>query len=148
MRKYFFVLFVIGVIQIGIFRAKAGEDNLKQAGQKYENITPQQVKQKIDVHEDVLLLDVRTKLEFRGALGHLPGAVVIPHTKLSRASLDVFGGKDRQIIVYCKNGNRSKVGSEILIKKRFKNVKNMTGGMIEWNRLFKNKNPKKSKARD
>ena len=42
------------------------------------NITIQQLQEKIIENEEILLLDVRTRGEFEGPLGHLPGSLLIP----------------------------------------------------------------------
>ena len=103
---------------------------------KWENITPEEVRQKLDANEDMVLLDVRSKKEFNGSLGRLPGALLIPNTELEKANLDIMGNKDRMIVVYCRSGMRSQIASNILVKKGFTSIKNMTGGILKWNELY------------
>ena len=44
---------------------------------------------------------------------------------------------DEEIVVYCRSGNRSAMGQEILEKHGFSNVRNLEGGMLQWQEMFK-----------
>ncbi len=100
-----------------------------------KEITVEQVKMKIADSTDVVLLDVRTEGEFNGNLGHLPGAILIPIQELDSRLKELDKYKDKEIIVYCRSGNRSGTGARILNEKGF-NAVNMLGGMIEWNEKY------------
>ena len=99
-----------------------------------ENITPQQVKAKLDSSKNIALIDVRTSEEFVGPLGHIAGSVIIPLQELDHRIQEIERLQDRPIIVYCRSGNRSRDAVEVLAKKGIRAF-NMTGGMREWNRL-------------
>ncbi|MBP2636436.1 MAG: pyridine nucleotide-disulfide oxidoreductase [Firmicutes bacterium] len=73
--------------------------------------------------EDILLLDVRTELEFNK--GHLPGAVNIPVDQLRDRLQEL--DKSKLIMGYCQVGLRGYIASRILSQHGF-TVKNMTGG--------------------
>lgn len=79
--------------------------------------------------KSALFLDVRTPGEWNE--GHISGALHIPLQELSSRISELDKHKNRDIIVYCRSGNRSSSASQILIKKGFK-VKNMTGGYMSW----------------
>ena len=55
-----------------------------------------------------IIVDVRTKEEFAG--GHVANAINIPLDDLGSTTFD----KTKTIIVYCKSGRRSALGSEKL----------------------------------
>lgn len=76
----------------------------------------------------LLILDVREDWEF--AQGHVPGAVLIPLGDLEYRAGEL--AKDSKLYVICRSGNRSQQASEILIKKGFKDVHNVQGGMLAW----------------
>lgn len=101
---------------------------------QYENITAQQVYEKLQKGEKVLLLDVRTEEEYKGPLGHIDGSLLMPLHTIDQRYKELLPYKDREIIVYCRSGNRSQVASDFLTQKGLK-VKNMLGGMKAWNRL-------------
>ena len=100
------------------------------------NIEPTIVKKKMETKSDIILLDVRTKEEYEGELGHLDGAILIPVQELDDRINELIKFKEKEIIVYCRSGNRSVTGGKILLDNGFKNVKNMPGGMRKWNSLF------------
>ncbi|HYC85634.1 MAG TPA: rhodanese-like domain-containing protein [Chryseosolibacter sp.] len=41
--------------------------------------------------------------------------------------------KDQQVVIHCQSGDRATIGYSLLAKHGFKNVKNYSGGMNEWN---------------
>ena len=69
----------------------------------YEDITPAEVKQKLDAEEDIFILDVRQPEEY--AQGYVPKAYLIPLGEIDQR-LDEIPG-DRPVIVVCKSGGRS-----------------------------------------
>jgi rhodanese-related sulfurtransferase len=76
---------------------------------------------------DHILIDVRTPGEFNG--GHIAGAVNIPVEELDQRLSEVPADKD--IVVYCRSGNRSATASRILTSSGFEGVYDM-GGIIAW----------------
>lgn len=79
---------------------------------------------------DYLLLDVRTQSEYDS--GHIEGALLIPHSELSRR-LDEVAEYDK-ILVYCAAGNRSVAASQILIEAGLGEVYDLEGGYSAWQR--------------
>ncbi len=98
-------------------------------------ITIDEVRQKLADSADFVLLDVRTEGEFNGELGHLPGAILIPVHELENRISELDKFKDKEIIVYCRSGNRSGFGEKILSDHGF-TAFNMIGGMIAWNKEY------------
>jgi phage shock protein E len=74
-----------------------------------------------------ILLDVRTPEEFNE--GHIAGAVNIPVQELTQRLSEV--PDDKEIIVYCRSGNRSATASNILLENGFSAIYDM-GGIIAW----------------
>ncbi|MBZ0291274.1 MAG: rhodanese-like domain-containing protein [Anaerolineae bacterium] len=74
------------------------------------------------------LLDVRTTQEFKS--GHIPGAVNIPLDQLSAKIAKV--PDDVPVIVVCQSGNRSRTGSDILVRGGRQEVYNLNGGTMRW----------------
>jgi len=101
---------------------------------KCTDLTPQQVKAKLDSAEQIVLVDVRTPEEYTSEVGHIPGAMLFPFRYLVQRFEEIEKIKDREIIVYCLSGGRSQRAAEFLASKGIA-AKNMTGGMREWNRL-------------
>lgn len=78
----------------------------------------------------VFLLDVREPAEFRGELGHVRGAVLIPLGEL-RAALGRVP-KDRPVVAICRAGARSGHAALLLEKEGYARVANLAGGMVHW----------------
>lgn len=98
-------------------------------------ITVAEVHSILERKDDVLFLDVRTPQEFNGELGHLSEALLIPVQELDQRYMELEPYQDKEIIVYCRSGNRSGRAVNFLSQKGFK-VKNMIGGMLEWRKRF------------
>jgi phage shock protein E len=78
----------------------------------------------------LVVLDVRTPAEF--AEGHLPGAINIPHTELAARIAELEAARDRDIVVYCRTGNRTAQALETLGKSGFKRVLHLKGDYTRW----------------
>ena len=86
----------------------------------------------VSAHRDeVALIDVREPQEFTGELGHVPGATLVPLATLTdaAASWDPL----RDIVLVCRSGGRSARGAMELVKRGFRRVYNLRGGMLAWN---------------
>jgi rhodanese-related sulfurtransferase len=95
----------------------------------YTNITPQELKEKLERKEKLLLLDVRTKDEYDD--GHIKGAINIPHTEIV-AKDPGLGCRCREIVVYCRSGMRSVTAARALIELGYKKTQNLVGGIQAW----------------
>jgi rhodanese-related sulfurtransferase len=74
------------------------------------------------------ILDVRTPEEWNEV--HIPGATSIPLDQLETRLTEV--PKDKEVVVVCRSGNRSKPGRDILKNAGFPQVTSMSGGLKEW----------------
>jgi len=79
---------------------------------------------------DVQILDVREPAEFNGALGHVPGAKLIPLGSLAEHAAELT--KDKPIVTVCRSGARSAQATVLLGKAGFTQVANLSGGMLRW----------------
>lgn len=84
----------------------------------------------------IVLLDVRSEKEHNVEHIHIPGAEakLIPLPDLENRIGEL--NKTKNIIVYCKNGVRSREASEILVQYDFERVYNMLGGIDAWRVKF------------
>ncbi len=118
---------------IGIIGGSDGPTSIlvSEKGEKemYKQITAEEAKKIMDSGEDYILLDVREQDEFDA--GHIPGAILIPYTEIERKAESLLPDKNKQILVYCRSGRRSKIASESLAKLGYANVKEF-GGIIDW----------------
>lgn len=98
------------------------------------NITPEEVKQRLDSGESLHLVDVRQPEE--NAEFNI-GGILLPLGKIQSMQTDEIDGmKDNEVICYCRSGNRSGNAALFLEQMGFSNVKNLTGGMLAWREKF------------
>jgi rhodanese-related sulfurtransferase len=94
------------------------------------DITSRDAKVLMEKNKNIFLLDVRTPQE--NSQGKLPGTVLIPIGELERRIAEV--PKNRTVIVYCAVGSRSKPAAEFISQRGYKDVYNMTDGIVGWYR--------------
>jgi len=94
----------------------------------FRNVTVKDLKNASE--PDKIILDVRTQGEYNE--GHVDGAVLLPVQELEQRYSEL--PKDKPIYVMCHSGNRSLVASEILEKNGFKDIRNVQGGILAWQR--------------
>ena len=100
-----------------------------------DEIMPEELKKLIDSGTNILLLDVRTQMEYSDPqVGHLKNAMLIPLQTLWHHHESLEPYKDQEIIVYCRSGQRSAEACRILNEKGYQ-TKNMVGGIIRWHQL-------------
>lgn len=99
-----------------------------------ENITPEEVKARMDKGEQLNLVDVREPQE--NAEFNIGGQLV-PLGQVRSMQVDELEDlKDKEVIVYCRSGNRSGQAAMLLETMGFQNVKNLQGGMLAWEEKF------------
>lgn len=91
-------------------------------------ITPEELKAKLDDGGNVLLLDVREPLEWE--IAHLDDAVLMPVAQVPHRVNELSTADE--IVVYCKSGARSARVTNFLRDLGFRKVKNLAGGIDEW----------------
>lgn len=96
-------------------------------------ITPKDLRQKLEKKEDVQLLDVREPYE---NMEYNIGGVLIPLGELLSRLNELEEFKNNEIVVYCKSGNRSQMAQHLLFNAGFEEVLNLKGGMEAWKQEF------------
>ena len=91
-------------------------------------MTPEQLKKRIDAGEDLFVLDVRNPNEFQ--ICRIPGTVFLPLPELPNRLSEV--PKDREVILHCKSGMRSAKAIEFLKSQGYSKLVNLTGGILAW----------------
>ncbi len=84
-----------------------------------------------EVRGRVRLVDVREPHEFTGELGHIPGAELVPLGTVAEAAK--AWDKSKTLVLVCRSGGRSGRATALLASMGFRDVYNMTGGMLAYN---------------
>jgi len=98
-------------------------------GTFFKNVTAKEAKEIIE-KDKPFILDVRTPTEFYS--GYIPGAKLIPVQQLAERISEIEEFKDKDVLVYCRSGNRSIVAAEILEVNGFKKIYNLSSGIRGW----------------
>lgn len=96
-----------------------------------DNISPKEIKERLEKGEKLNIIDVREAEEV--ALGMMPGAKHLPLGDIPFRHQEI--PKTEEIIMVCRSGNRSGKACEYLESLGFKGLKNMIGGMLDWEKL-------------
>jgi rhodanese-related sulfurtransferase len=101
---------------------------------KMQNITVEELKQRMDAGEKIQLVDVREPAE---NTEFNIGGTLLPLGKIQTMQIDdIDEFKDQELVLYCRSGNRSGQAALFLESMGFKNVKNLVGGMLAWKEKF------------
>ena len=99
-----------------------------------QTISVEQLKARLDAGESIHLLDVREPFEHEN---FNIGGTLLPLGKIQRFQTDeIDNWRDREVVCYCRSGNRSGQACLILETAGFANVKNLSGGMNAWQDRF------------
>jgi sulfur-carrier protein adenylyltransferase/sulfurtransferase len=90
-------------------------------------ITPRDLKARLDRGDDLYILDVREPHEYQ--ICNL-GGQLIPLGDLSRRASELDGS--REIVAHCRSGKRSAEAVEFLQRAGFRKVLNLKGGILAW----------------
>jgi rhodanese-related sulfurtransferase len=99
----------------------------KEIKMNIPEMTVQELAQLRQQHADIIILDVRNPDEY--AICNLNG-VLIPMAELATRYKEL--NPEKQIIIHCHAGGRSKRATEFLLQQGFKQVYNLRGGITAW----------------
>jgi adenylyltransferase/sulfurtransferase len=90
-------------------------------------ITPRELKARLDRGDDLYILDVREVHEYQ--ICHIHGNL-IPLGELSRRAHEL--DSSREIVAHCRSGKRSAEAVQFLQKAGFRKIWNLKGGILAW----------------
>jgi len=96
-------------------------------------ISVEEVMNRISNGEKLNLVDVREPSEHNE---FNIGGELIPLGEIQSMNVDQLEDyKDKELILYCRSGNRSGQACQILEMMGFTNTKNLQGGMLAWAKI-------------
>ena len=104
-----------------------------------DEIFPWDLEELMEQHPDMLLIDVREPYEFDAM--HIEGSINVPRGILETACEydydetipELAAGRDRNITVICRSGNRSILAAYVMQQMGFMKVRSMKTGLRGWN---------------
>ncbi len=98
-----------------------------------EDITVEELKQKMDAGEPFVFIDVREPYEYEA---FNLGATLIPLGELIGAISQLEPHKNEEIVIHCRSGARSGAAKITLSQLGFTKVRNLLGGVLEWQKVY------------
>ncbi|MFX1379028.1 MAG: FAD-dependent oxidoreductase [Promethearchaeota archaeon] len=99
------------------------------------NISADELFERIGTEDEpALMIDVRSPQEYNSQHGHIKNTRLIPLGELLNNPDIIKNYKNEEIISICHSGSRSMMAAQILAQAGFKDIRNLTGGMMMWHR--------------
>ncbi len=126
-KKAMFALAILGIV--GFLPSLIGRLRAKPM------ISVDELKQKLDNNDDLLLLDVRSEQDYNGEQGHIKGSVLLPVEELAGQLDKLADYIEKTVVIICRTDKRSTKAAQILAKNGFADVHVVKQGMTAWNKL-------------
>lgn len=94
-----------------------------------KHYSPSELSRKLKNSREIILVDVRTGDERKAQ--SIKNSLHIPLAEINSRMDELKKYKDKEIVCYCRTGNRSLSAASKLKKNGF-NVANLKGGIIQW----------------
>ena len=95
-----------------------------------KEITGDELKARLNAGEQLMIVDVRQPEEREEI--NSPSSILIPLGELEERIDEIEDYREKEIIVYCRSGNRSANACMFLQMMGFENPVNLKGGMLAW----------------
>jgi adenylyltransferase/sulfurtransferase len=92
------------------------------------DITPRELTDRLRGGDPIDLLDVREPYEWR--IARIEGARLVPLRRIDAAASGL--PRDRDLVLYCHHGFRSRAACDILVARGFQRVWSLSGGIARW----------------
>lgn len=103
-----------------LFRRRCYRTNFRQG-----QITIDEMKNKIK--QGAIIIDVRSKQEYNE--GHIQDAINIPDHEVNNNIENIVRDKNQLVVLYCQSGSRSQNAYIKMLRKGYKNVYCLAGGL-------------------
>lgn len=125
MQSYTLFILIIALLAFILYRKF-----FRTTNRNITNISTEEAHQLIETNRDLVIIDVRTKQEFKA--GHIPGSKSIPVGEFASRINELKKYKDTPILVHCASGGRSPAAVRILLEHDFSNIYHMKQGLNGW----------------
>lgn len=94
-----------------------------------DEITVQELKQRLEAGEEFCLVDCREPHEYEVA--RIEGSQLIPLSVFAKRALQELK-PEQAIVIHCHHGGRSLKACQFLMAQGYQNVTNVVGGIDQW----------------
>lgn len=111
------------------------DGTLIQTGSLYRQVNADEARRIIEHHvagtdSDLIIVDVRSQKEF--SQSHIPGARHIPFERIDTRFQVEIPKETKNILVYCEQGERSRLACDFLSREGYTTLVNMHDGFQKW----------------
>lgn len=124
------LLTLLLTLALSLSASAALTDLQAETKSKVQNITPMELNMRLEMGEEIFILDIRNYDEWLS--GHIPGATHVHRDLMEMRIESLVPDYDTEFVVNCKSGGRSLLAAEQLMRMGYKNVLNLEGGMLAW----------------
>lgn len=118
---------------------KTFKEIVAEASKTINELMPWDVDDRIRENPELMIVDIREECEF--ARFHIKGSMLVPRGILESACEaeyedaipELVNGRDKEIVVICRSGLRSVLGTQMLQSMGFTNISSMKTGLRGWN---------------
>lgn len=102
------------------------------------DISAEDLNDKIDSGDDILIIDIREPYEYE--IAHIPNAFLVPRGLIESAAdpnnrrrVEILcQARNKTVVLYCDTGGRSTLAANTLQMMGFRHVFNLAGGLKLW----------------
>ncbi len=118
---------------------KTFKEIVDQARTTITELFPWDVEERVEKNRELLIVDIREQSEF--AKFHIRDSLFVPRGILETACeaeyddaiSDLVNGREKEIVVICRSGNRSVLATQMMQELGFIHVSSMKTGLRGWN---------------
>jgi len=92
-------------------------------------VDPEEFSIQMNLHDHYILIDVRTRLEYR--ISRIPGAILAGTDAILYSLTDTLD-RETPLLLYCTTHTRSLSAAKVLAEKGFKNIFVLDPGILGW----------------
>jgi len=121
-----------GLLALALLAAVAFLPRLIGHFRRGPRLSVENLRQQLDSHGDMLLLDVRSAEDYIGGQSHISGATNIPLEALRSNLGDIGEYQGKPVAIICRTDRRSDKAAQLLAQEGFADVHVVAGGMTDW----------------
>jgi len=123
-----------GLLALALLAVVAFVPRLISRFRQGPTLSIEDLNERLQRSDELLLLDVRSDADYQGELGHIAGSLNIPLEALEPRLPELTRYQEKTVALICTTDRRSKKAAQLLTRQGFAGVHVVVGGMTQWNK--------------